>query len=98
MLIKMAEPALLGAGLDSGCELPGAGSAFVAVELVCVPGFGVAGLELVGPPVESDWGRASAAPVLGVGVRAGLRARTKSEYPHQKSDKYRTQQMSPVSC
>jgi len=71
MLIRTAEPALLGPGLDWGCEPPGSDSAFAAVELVCVlgvavlePDFGVAGLELVGPPVDSVWAEAPAVPVL----------------------------------
>jgi len=70
MLIRTTEPAFLVPGLDSGCAPPGVDSAFVAVELVFVLGVavlepvGVAGLELVGPPVNSDWARA--VPVLGV--------------------------------
>jgi hypothetical protein len=54
----MAEPAFLGPGLASGCEPPGSDSVFAAVESVCVlvvavePG--VAGFELVGPPVDSE--------------------------------------------
>jgi hypothetical protein len=73
MLIRMAEPAFLGPGLDSGCVPPGSDSVFAGVELVCVLGvavsasfFGVAGLELVGPPVNSDWAWAPAVLVLGV--------------------------------
>jgi hypothetical protein len=75
MLIRMAEPGFLGSGLDSGCEPPGSDSAFAAVELVCVLGvallesvFAVAGLELIGPPVSSDWARAPA--ILGLGALA----------------------------
>ena len=70
MLIRIGEPAFLVPGLDSGCAPPGLDSAFVAVELVFVLGVavlepvGVAGLELVGPPVNSDWARAPAVPVL----------------------------------
>ena len=70
MLIRMAEPALLGPGLDWGCEL--SVSAFTAVELVVLeaavlepavlePVFEVA--ELVGPPF-SVWAGAPAGPVL----------------------------------
>jgi hypothetical protein len=73
MLIRMAEPAFLGPGLDSGCVPPGSDSVFAGVELVCVLGvavsasfFGVAGLELLGPPVNSDWAWAPAVLVLGV--------------------------------
>ena len=73
MLIRTAEPVFLSPGLDSGCVPPGSESAFVGVELVCVLGvavsasvFGAAGLELVGPPVESDWAGAPAVLVLGV--------------------------------
>ena len=73
MLIRIAEPVFLGPGLDCGCEPPGFGSVFAAVELICVLGvavsaslFGVTGLELVGPPVESDWASAPAVLVLGV--------------------------------
>ena len=56
----MAEPAFLVPGLDSGGAPPGLDSAFSAEELVVLglavlnPVFGVAGLELVGPPVDSD--------------------------------------------
>jgi hypothetical protein len=71
MFITTAEPAFLVPGLDSGCEPPGSDSVFAAVELVCVPGvavfvsvFGVAGLALVDLPVDSDWARVSAVPVL----------------------------------
>jgi len=69
MLIRTAEPAFLGPGLASGCEPPGSDSTFAAVELVCVPGvlesvFGVAGLELVGPPVNSGWDGTPAVPAL----------------------------------
>ena len=67
----MAEPVFLVPGLDSGCAPPGVDSAFVAVELVFVlgvavlePVFGVVGLALVGPPINSDWARAPAVPVL----------------------------------
>ena len=70
MLITTAESACLIPGLDSDCALPGSDSAFAAGELVCVlgvavlePVFGVAGLELVGPPVNSDCAGALAAPV-----------------------------------
>ena len=72
MLIRIAEPVFLGPGLDCGCEPPGSGSVFADVELICVLGvavpasvFGVTGLELAGPPVESDWARAPAVLVLG---------------------------------
>ena len=65
----MAELAFLGPGLDRGCEPPGSDSAF-AGDLVGVAVsasvFGVAGLELVGPPVNSDWAGAPAVLVLGV--------------------------------
>ena len=71
MLMRMAEPAFLGPGLDSGCEPPGSDSAFVAVELVCVlgvaalePVFGVAELELIGPLVNPDWAGAPALALL----------------------------------
>ena len=71
MLIRMAEPVFLGSGLDCGCEPPASDSAFAAVELVCVLGvavlesvFAVAGLELLGPPVNSDWTWAPAGPML----------------------------------
>ena len=71
MLIRMAEPVFLVAGLDCGCEPPASDSALAAVELVFVlgvavlePVFGVVGLELVGPPINSDWARAPAVPVL----------------------------------
>jgi hypothetical protein len=69
MLIRTAEPAFLGPGLASGCEPPGSDSTFAAVELVCVLGVAalepvVAGFELVGAPVNSDWARAPAVPVL----------------------------------
>ena len=71
MLIRMAEPVFLVSGLDCGCEPPASDSAFAAVELVCVLGvavlesvFAVAGLELLGPPVDSDWTWAPAVPVL----------------------------------
>ena len=66
----MAEPAFLLPGLDSDCAPPGSDSAFAAVELVSVlgvavlgPVFGVAGLALVGPPVNSDCAGALAVPV-----------------------------------
>ena len=66
----MAEPAFLVPGLDSGCALPGSDSAFAAGELVSVlgvavlgPVFGVAGLALVGPPVNSDCAGALAVSV-----------------------------------
>ena len=45
MLIRTAEPAFLGPGLDSGCGPPGSDSVFAAVELVSV--LGVAVLEPV---------------------------------------------------
>jgi hypothetical protein len=71
MLIRTAEPAFLGPGLDSGCAPSGIDSAFAAGELVFMlgvaviePPSGVAGLELVGPAVNSDWARAPAVPVL----------------------------------
>ena len=71
MLIRMAEPAFFGSRLDCGCEPPGSDSTFTAVESVCVlgaaplePVFGVPGLELVDPPVNSDWPRAPVAVVL----------------------------------
>ena len=71
MLITTAEPVFLVPGLDSGCGPPGLESAFAAVELVCVLGvavlesvFAVAGLELVGLPVNSDWALVLAAPPL----------------------------------
>jgi hypothetical protein len=71
MLIRTAEPAFLGPGLESGCDPPGSDSPFAAVELVCVlgvavlePVFGVAGLELVGQPVNSDWAGAPAVALL----------------------------------
>src|SRR5947207_15357582 len=71
MLIRMAEPAFLSPGLDSGCEPPGSDSAFAGIESVCAlgvallePVFGVAGLELVDPPVNSDWTGAPAALLL----------------------------------
>src|SRR6516164_2221497 len=61
MFITTVEPAFLVPGLDSGCAPPGPDPPFTAVELVSVLGvavfesvFGVAGLELVGPPVNSD--------------------------------------------
>src|SRR5262249_31305611 len=60
MLIRTAEPAFLGPGLDSGCAPSGLDSAFAAGELVS----GAAGLELLGPPVNSDWARAPTVPVL----------------------------------
>ena len=67
----MAEPAFFGPGLDSGREPPGSDSGFAAVESVCVLGvavsesvFAVAGLELIGPLVDSDWTRAPAVPAL----------------------------------
>src|SRR5215472_4775310 len=71
MLITTAEPVfLLVPGLDSDCAPPGSDSAFAAVELVSVlgvavlgPVFGVAGLALVGPPVNSDCAGALAVPV-----------------------------------
>jgi hypothetical protein len=73
MLIRMAEPAFLGPALDSGCEPAGADSAFAAAESVCAlgvavsePVVGVTGLERAGPPVNPDWARAPAAPVLSV--------------------------------
>src|SRR5262249_39157733 len=71
MLIRTAEPAFLDPGLDSGCAPSGLDSAFAAGELVFMlvvavlePVSGVAGLELVGPPVNSDWARAPTVPVL----------------------------------
>src|SRR6516162_353222 len=70
MLITTAEPPFLVPGLDSGCALPGSDPPFTAVELVSVlgvavlgPAFGVAGLALVGPPVNSDCAGALAVPV-----------------------------------
>ena len=74
MLIRMAEPAL-GRRLDWGGEPPGSDSAFGAVELVVLGAaasepaalgsvFGIAGLELAGPPVASVWAGAPAGPVL----------------------------------
>ena len=67
----MVEPAFLGPGLDWGCEPPGSDSGFAAVESVRVFGaavsgsvLAVAGLELIGPPVDSDWTRAPAVPAL----------------------------------
>jgi hypothetical protein len=69
--MRTAEPVFLAPGLDSGCVPADLDSAFAAVELVSVlgvtplePVFGVAGLGLVGPPVDSDWAWAPA--VLGV--------------------------------
>ena len=78
MLIRIAEPAFLGPGLDWGCEPPGSDWAFAAVELVElgaavlesvveVTGFelvGPPGFELVGPPVTSVWAGSPAGPVL----------------------------------
>src|SRR5215472_13763921 len=71
MLITTAEPVfLLVPGLDSDCAPPDSDLAFAAVELVSVlgvavlePVFGVARLDLVGPPVNSDCAGAPAAPV-----------------------------------
>src|SRR6516162_226401 len=70
MFITTVEPAFLVPGLDSGCAPPGPDPPFTAVELVSVLGvavfesvFGVAGLELVGPPVNSDCAGALAVPV-----------------------------------
>ena len=67
----MAEPAFLLPGLDSDCAPPGSDPPFTDVELVSVlgvavlgPVFGVAGLALVGPPVNSDCAGALAVPVL----------------------------------
>src|SRR6516225_199935 len=72
MLIRIAEPVFLGPGLGWGCEPRGSDSALAAAELVCVLGvavstsvFGATGLELVRPPVESDWAWAPAVLVLG---------------------------------
>ena len=71
MLITTAEPTFLIPGLDSDCAPPGSDSAFAAGELVSVLGvavfesvFGVAGLELVGPPVNSDCAGALAAALV----------------------------------
>src|SRR5262249_37566428 len=70
MLIRMAEPAFLGPGLASGCEPLGSDSALAAAASVCVlvvavePG--VAGFELIGAPITSDWARAPAVLVFGV--------------------------------
>src|SRR5262245_56403302 len=71
MLIRTAEPAFLGPELDSGSAPSGLDSAFAAGELVFMlgvavlePASGVAGLELLGPPVNSDWARAPTVPVL----------------------------------
>src|SRR5215471_14367620 len=70
MLITTAEPAFLVPGLDSDCAPPDSDLAFAAVELVSVlgvavlePVFGVAGLELVDPPANSDCAGAPAVPV-----------------------------------
>ncbi len=67
----MAEPAFLGPGLDPGCEPPVSDSAFAAVELVCVLVVEIlepeiAGLALLGPPVNSDWAPEPAVLVPGV--------------------------------
>ena len=71
MLIRTAEPAFLVPGLDSGCAPPGLDSALAVVELAFVfgitalePVLEVAGLDLVGPPVDSDWARTSAVPLV----------------------------------
>ena len=70
MLIRIAEPAFLGPGLDWGCEPPGSDWAFAAVELVELGAavlesvVGVTGFELVGPPVTSVWAGSPAGPVL----------------------------------
>src|SRR5262249_19569568 len=72
MLIRTAEPAFLGPGLDSGCAPSGLDSAFSAGELVFMLGVAVsepvsgvvAGLEPLGPPFTSDWARAPTVPVL----------------------------------
>jgi len=70
MLMRMAEPALLAPGSALDCEL-GSDSIFVAVELLGALGAavserasGMAGLELGGAPVNSDWARTSEVPVL----------------------------------
>ena len=70
MLIRIAEPAFLGLGLDWGCEPPGSDWAFAAVELVELGAavlesvVEVTGFELVDPPVTSVWAGSPAGPVL----------------------------------
>ena len=73
MLMRTAGPAFLVPGLNSGCVPADLDSALAAVELVSLlgvtalePVFGAAGLELVGPLVDSDWAWAPAVPVLWV--------------------------------
>src|SRR5215472_12532387 len=71
MLIRTVAPTFLDPGMDSGCAPSGLDSAFAAGELVFMlvvavlePVSGVAGLELLGPPVNSDWAQAPTVPVL----------------------------------